>query len=56
MTTTAGYYTKYKKSDKSVYLISVLNLAASPSMIDVRLSVTLVDCDHTVQRKVEIGT
>ena len=25
--TIAGYYTKYKKSDKSVYLISVLNLA-----------------------------
>jgi len=25
--TSAGYYTKYKKSDKSVYLISVLNLA-----------------------------
>jgi len=25
--TSTGYYTKYKKSDKSVYLISVLNLA-----------------------------
>jgi len=38
------------------YKRSFRDVSLATSMTSVRLSVTLVDCDHTVKQKVEIGT
>jgi len=51
--TSAEYYTKYKKSDKSVYLISVLNLATELICRGLGSAIACNRRNHKWERKLE---